>query len=55
MHGEEIAVVIDIMEYRQLRGASLIFMDYLRAEPAISVDFEVERRQDMPRETDLAG
>lgn len=54
-HGEEVAVVIDIMEYRRLRGESLSFMDYLRAGPAVGADLEVDRRQDMPREIDLAG
>jgi prevent-host-death family protein len=54
-HGEEVAVVIDIAEYRRLRGESLSLMDYLRADPAADADFEVDRRPDLPRETDLAG
>jgi prevent-host-death family protein len=54
-HGEEVAVIIDIAEYRRLRGESTSFMDYLRAEPAADEDFEVERRREAPREIDLAG
>jgi prevent-host-death family protein len=54
-HGEEVAVVIDIAEYRRLRGESVSLMDYLRADPAADADFEVDRRPDLPREIDLAG
>jgi len=54
-HGQDVAVVIDIAEYRRLRGESLSFMDYLRAEPAADVDFEVDRRPDLPRDIDLVG
>jgi prevent-host-death family protein len=54
-HGEEVAVVIDIAEYRRLRGEAVGFMDYLRADPAADADFEVDRRPDFPREIDLAG
>jgi hypothetical protein len=42
-HGEEVAVVIDIAEYRRLRGESMTFMEYLRADPSADEDFEIER------------
>ena len=54
-HGEEIAVVIDIAEYRRLRGEPIAFMDYLRTDPAADDTFTVERSRDLPREIDLAG
>jgi prevent-host-death family protein len=54
-HGEEVAVVIDIAEYRRLRGEVPSLMDYLRAEPLGDADLEVERSGDLPREIDLAG
>lgn len=54
-HGEEVAVVIDIAEYRRLRGESVSFMDYLRAEPYVDADLDVERQRDLPRDIDLAG
>jgi prevent-host-death family protein len=54
-HGEEVAVVIDIAEYRRLRGESVSLMDYLRADPVATTDFEIDRRPDPPREIDLAG
>jgi prevent-host-death family protein len=56
-HGEEVAVVIDIAEYRRLRGESMTFMEFLRAEPVADgdVDAETERAPDLPREVDLAG
>jgi prevent-host-death family protein len=54
-HGEEIAVVIDIAEYRRLRGESVTLLDFLRAEPLADDGFDVERQQDLPRDVDLAG
>jgi prevent-host-death family protein len=58
-HGEDVAVVIDIAEYRRLRGESMTFMAYLRTEPltddVADIDLEIERRGDLPREIDLAG
>ncbi len=54
-HGEEVAVVIGIAEYRRLRGAAVSFMDYLRVAPTADDDLEFERRRDLPRDTDLAG
>lgn len=54
-HGEEVAVVIDIAEYRRLRGESVSFMDYLRVAPSADEDLDLERRRDLPREIDLAG
>jgi len=54
-HGEEVAVVIDIAEYRRLRGESVSFMAYLRADPAADADFEIERQSELPREIDLAS
>jgi prevent-host-death family protein len=54
-HGEEIAVVIDIAEYRRLRGGSMSLMAYLREKPTADADFEIERRRDLPRDIDLAS
>jgi len=30
-------------------------MDYLRTEPSADADFEVERRNDLPRDINLVG
>lgn len=54
-HGEEIAVVIDIAEYRRLRGEAVNFMGYLRVGAEADADFEIERGRDLPRDIDLAG
>lgn len=54
-HGEAVAVVIDIAEYRRLRGESMSFMDYLRVDAVADADIEVDRRVDLPRDVDLAG
>ncbi len=53
-HGEEIAVVIDIAGYHQLRGETMSFMDYLRGEPTVD-DLPIERSTDLPRDVDLVG
>jgi prevent-host-death family protein len=53
-HGEEIAVVLDIAEYRRLRGERIGFMEFLRAEPFIDGDLPIERSGEMPREIDLS-
>jgi prevent-host-death family protein len=53
-HGEEIAVVIDIADYRRLKGETLEFKDYLRAGPAFD-DLNLARSADRPRSIDLAN
>jgi prevent-host-death family protein len=52
-HGEEIAVVIDIADYRRLKGETAEFKDYLRAGPAFD-DLDLGRPVDRPRLIDLA-
>lgn len=54
-HGEEIVVVVDIAEYRRWHGAASGLMEYLRAEPFIEAELEIERRAERPREIDLDG
>jgi len=56
-HGEEIAVVIDIAEYRRLRGESTSLMEYLRTEPYVDldIDLDIERSVERPSDIDLAG
>ena len=53
-HGEEIAVVIDIVDYRRLKGEIIEFKDYLRSGPAFD-DLELDRASEYPRSTDWAG
>jgi prevent-host-death family protein len=52
-HGEEIAVVLDIAEYRRLRGEVVDFKDYLRSGPYLD-DVELERHDERTREIDWA-
>ena len=54
-HGEEVAVVIDIAEYRRLRGETVGFMEYLCSGPHADLDLDVERSTEPPRDVDLAG
>jgi prevent-host-death family protein len=53
-HGEEVAVVIDIAEYRRLRGESVGFMDFLRAEPLVDAEVDLVRPLETLRELDLS-
>ena len=53
-HGEEIAVVIDIADYRRLRGETAEFKDYLRSGPAFD-DLDLSRTAERPRSTDWAS
>jgi len=54
-HGQEVAVVLDIAEYRRLRGETLSLLEYLRAEPGTGVALDLGRSRDLPRDVDLAG
>jgi prevent-host-death family protein len=47
-HGQEIAVVIEIAEYRHLKGQFVQFKDYLRAGPGFD-DLDLDRPADRPR------
>ncbi len=53
-HGEEIAVVIDIADYRRLKGEIAEFKDYLRSGPGFD-DLDLTRTAERPRSTDWAG
>ncbi|MEV1118586.1 type II toxin-antitoxin system Phd/YefM family antitoxin [Actinosynnema sp. NPDC049800] len=50
-HGEEVAVIIDISEYRRLRGGGEDFKAFLRSAP--DVDLEISRSQAPARAVDL--
>ncbi|TML31911.1 MAG: type II toxin-antitoxin system Phd/YefM family antitoxin [Actinobacteria bacterium] len=52
-HGEEIAVVIDIREFRRLRGQSMSLMEYLRFAPYLDAELDIDRRREPPRDVDL--
>ena len=59
-HGEEVAVVIDIAEYRRLAGPKKDLRALLLGPPYVDDDamsimdeMEIERRKDLPRDVDL--
>jgi prevent-host-death family protein len=52
-HGRETVVVIDIEEYRRLRGEPMDFKEFLLSIPK-GDDLEIERSKDLPREIDLS-
>jgi prevent-host-death family protein len=51
-HGEEVAVVLDIAEYRKLSGHDPDLKDYLVAMPK-GDDLVIDRAGDLTREIDL--
>lgn len=51
-HGEEVAVVIDIAEYRRLRGGGADFKQFLRSAPDLDV-LEIDRPSAPARVVDL--
>lgn len=53
-HGEEIAVMIDIAEYRRLKGETAEFKDYLRSGPGFD-DLDLDRAGELPRSIDWAS
>lgn len=53
-HGQEIAVVIDIADYRRLKGETTEFKDYLRSGPVFD-DLDLARSAERPRSIDLAN
>lgn len=52
-HGQQIAVVIEISEYRHLQGQATEFKDYLRDGPDFE-DLDLSRAGDVPRRIDWA-
>lgn len=62
-HGEEVAVVVDIAEYRRLTGGKTSFIDHLMAFPKtdppadggpdVWEEIEADRRKRYAREIDL--
>lgn len=51
-HGEEIAVVLNIEEYRHLRPASLDFKEFLRSGPDLS-ELDIRRSSEVARSVEL--
>lgn len=54
-HGDEVAVVVDIKEYRRLKGVGVPprnFIEFLRNSPDLS-ELDLTRPEDFGREVDL--
>lgn len=52
-HGEEIAVVMNMSEYRRLRGQRMSFLEFLRAAPILDQDLDFERSKEPARDIDF--
>ena len=59
-HGEEVAVMVGIADYRRLTGRTKSFVDHLSSMPtltdeaaAVFDEIEAERRRDFGREVDF--
>ena len=51
-HGRETVVVLEIGEYRRLRGVPMDFKEFLLSMPRTD-DLEIERAQDTGRDVEL--
>lgn len=52
-HGQDVAVIIDMDEYRRLKGTEPDFKEFLLSAPDWPDDLEIPRCKDLPREVDL--
>ncbi|MFI7129855.1 type II toxin-antitoxin system Phd/YefM family antitoxin [Nonomuraea sp. NPDC050153] len=52
-HGRDVVVIIDMEEYRQLKGKQPDFKEFLLSEPDWPDALEFERDKSLPREVDL--
>ncbi|MFC5824490.1 type II toxin-antitoxin system Phd/YefM family antitoxin [Nonomuraea insulae] len=52
-HGKDVAVLIDMEEYRQFTGKQPDFKEFLLSAPDWSDDLDLERDKSLPREVDL--
>jgi prevent-host-death family protein len=51
-HGDEVAVVLDIREYRRLQGGARDFKEFLRTGPDLEA-LDIRRSRDVARPVDL--
>lgn len=51
-HGDEVAVVLDIREYRRLKGGIRDFKAFLQTGPGTD-DLDLTRSRDLPRSVEL--
>ena len=51
-NGKAAVVVLDVAEYRRLKGVPLDFKEFLLTMPRID-DLEIERSKDPPRDVEL--
>lgn len=51
-HGEDVAVILDMAEYRRIKGQEPDFKEFLLSAPDLS-ELDLARSRDLPREIDL--
>jgi prevent-host-death family protein len=51
-HGDEVAVILDMAEYRRLKGGEPDFKEFLMSGPDLST-LDLTRSRDLPREIDF--
>ena len=52
-HGREVAVVLDVEDYRRLRGETTDFRGFLVGPPHVDVDLPIERDRDPGPDVEL--
>jgi prevent-host-death family protein len=53
-HGQEVAVVIDISDYRRLKGETVGFKEYLLSGPGFD-ELDLTRQPELPPDIDWAA
>ena len=52
-HDREVAVIVSINEWKQLKGKRKSLVEVLRNSPLVGVDLDISRAEDLPRDVDF--
>jgi prevent-host-death family protein len=52
-HDREVAVIVSINEWKQLKGKRKSLVEVLRNSPLVGVDLDISRQEDLPRDIDF--
>ncbi len=52
-HDREVAVIVSINEWKQLKGKRKSLVEVLRNSPLVGVELDVSRQEDLPHDIDF--
>jgi prevent-host-death family protein len=52
-HGKEVVVIVSAEEYRRMRQPTKSLVDFFQDSPLASVELDIERSKDLPRNVKL--